>query len=369
MSRIFGKLPSGERMARIKASSQYKSGRFYNQSFTPDLAEDATMWKVLKAYHRKPATVTPPAAIPAIRPDLASLPADELAIIWFGHSSYYLQADGLNMLVDPVLSGRASPVPGMVKAFAGTDIIRPADFPALDYVLITHDHYDHLDFQTILQLQSKTAHWITSLGVGAHLEYWGVPAEKITELDWWEDAALKDNFIITATPARHFSGRGLKRAQSLWSSFVLQSPRLGLYLGGDSGWDAHFQEIGRRFGPFDLAVLECGQYHPYWKHIHMMPEEVAEAAECLGAKALLPVHWGKFNLSLHAWDEPIERLLKAAADKPFKVLTPQIGQTILLFSEEQYNIPWWRNIQSLPANMPSGHQLKLRKGLRSCLSK
>ena len=146
---------------------------------------------------------------------------------------------------------------------------------------------------------------------------------------------------MTATPARHFSGRGLKRAQSLWSSFVLQTPRHKFYLGGDSGWDEHFKEIGKRFGPFDLAILECGQYHPYWKHIHMMPEEVAEAAEQLSAKCLLPVHWAKFSLSLHPWDEPIQRLLKAASGKPFRVLTPMIGQTVILHSDEDYGQVWW----------------------------
>jgi L-ascorbate metabolism protein UlaG (beta-lactamase superfamily) len=278
-----------------------------------------------------------------MKPALAALRPEEPALIWFGHSSYYLQLEGLKILVDPVLGGRASPVPGMVKAFVGTDIVRPADFARLDYLLITHDHYDHLDYQTILRLKSKTGHWLTSLGVGAHLEYWGIPADKITELDWWESVELRNGCRITATPARHFSGRGLKRAQSLWSSFVLQSPGSRYYLGGDSGWDGHFEEIGRRFGPFDMALLECGQYHPYWKHIHMMPEEVAEAARKLGARRLLPVHWAKFNLALHPWDEPVERLLKAAAGAPFEVLTPMMGQTVK--PDERYDRAWWRNLQ------------------------
>ncbi len=235
----------------------------------------------------------------------------------------------------------------MVKAFAGTDILKPSDLPQLDYVLITHDHYDHLDYHTLLQLKSKTAHWITSLGVGAHLEYWGIPNGNITELDWWESFDMRNDCNITATPARHFSGRGLKRAQSLWSSFVLQSPRYKFYLGGDSGWDTHFAEIGNRFGPFDLAILECGQYHPYWKHIHMMPEEVADAAVALGAKKLLPVHWAKFTLALHPWDEPIERLVKAAAGKAFELLTPLPGETLLPTSVNAYDNRWWRTQNSI----------------------
>lgn len=342
MSRTFGRLPSGARLARVKASPQYRNGKFSNQSFTPDLSEDATMWKVLKAYRKKPASVRPSAPIPVVVPSLGDLPPHEPALIWLGHSSYFLRFEGLNILVDPVLSGRASPVPGMVKAFSGTDILKPAGLPPLDYVLITHDHYDHLDYHTIRQLKGKTGHWITSLGVGAHLEYWGIAPDKITELDWWESSGLRNGCTITATPARHFSGRGLKRAQSLWSSFVLQSERYRFYLGGDSGWDKHFEEIGQRFGPFDLAILECGQYHQYWKHIHMMPEEVAEAAVALKARRLLPVHWAKFNLSLHPWNEPIERLKTAAAGKQFRLLTPMIGETVLPLSEHAYDKVWWQ---------------------------
>ena len=208
MSRFLGKLPSGARLERIKASPQYQAGKFTNQSFTPDLAEDATMWKVLRAYRNKPATVKPAAALPIQEPDFSSMPADEPALIWFGHSSYYLQFEGLKILVNPVFSAHDSPVPGMVKAFAGADLVKPADLPDLNYVLITHDHYDHLDYPTILQLKAKTAHWITSLGVGAHLEYWGIPADKITELDWWESFAMRNGCNITAAPARHFWGVG-----------------------------------------------------------------------------------------------------------------------------------------------------------------
>ncbi len=341
MSKFLGSLPAGARLERVRASPNYVKGRFANLSFTPDLAEDASMWRVLKAFTKKPRSVRPPAPIPAVKPDFGSLLPGEPSLIWFGHSSYYLQAPGLKMLVDPVFSGRASPVPGMVKAFEGTDIISAAALPQLDYVLITHDHYDHLDYQTVLQLKPKTRQWLTSLGTGAHLEAWGIPADRITELDWWETASLENGYALTATPARHFSGRGLKRAQSMWASFVLKSPKLSLYLGGDSGWDTHFTEIGERYGPFDLAILECGQYHPYWKHIHMMPEEVADAATQLGARRLLPVHWGKFNLALHPWDEPIERVRKAAAGKPYQLLTPVPGQSVRILSDEAHDQPWW----------------------------
>lgn len=342
MSRIFGKLATGERLERILASPQYRNGRFQNQTFTPDLSEDATMWKVLKAFRGRPKSVRPPEAIPALKPDYQSLiAASGDALIWFGHSSYLLRASGKTVLVDPVFSQRASPVPGFVKAFTGTDIVRQAELPELDYVVISHDHYDHLDYETIRQLKHRVKHWVCSLGTGAHLEYWGISPEHISELDWWESAETGPGFRFTATPARHFSGR-LKRAQSLWASFMLQTPEHRYFLGGDSGYDTHFEEIGKRSGPFDLAILECGQYHPYWKHIHMMPEETALAAGQLGAKALLPVHWGKFNLALHPWDESIERLLKAAAGRPYQVLTPALGETMLLNGEQRYDKAWWR---------------------------
>lgn len=342
MSKIFGKAAAGDRLNRILASPQYKTGRFQNQSFTPDLSEDATMWKVLRAFRSRPKSVRPPRPIPALKPDYASLNA--LAgdgLIWFGHSSYLLRASGRTFLVDPVFSQRASPMPGFVKAFAGTDIVRLSDLPEIDVVVISHDHYDHLDYDTIRQLKHKVKHWVCSLGTGAHLEHWGIPASKISELDWWESAEPCEGFTITATPGRHFSGR-VKRAQTLWASFVLQSPAHRYFLGGDSGYDRHFEEIGKRFGPFDLAILECGQYHQYWKHIHMMPEETALAAEQLGAKVLLPVHWGKFNLALHPWDESIERVLKAAEGRPYQVLTPAIGETVELNSGRAYDTAWWR---------------------------
>lgn len=337
---IFGALPRGERLQKVQASPQYRQGKFNNQSFTPDLAEGATYWKVLKAWGRKSATGKPSSPLPSIKPDFSALQGGEPSLIWFGHSSYFLCFEGLNILVDPVLGSRASPLPGMVRAFAGTSIISPADFPQLDVVLITHDHYDHLDYKTIVALRHKTNRFITTLGTGAHLQRWGIPAEKITELDWWDEAAPGNGCTLTATPTRHFSGRGMKRAQSLWAGFVLQSARHTYYLGGDSGYDVHFAEIGKRFGPFGLAILECGQYHPYWKYIHMAPEEVAQAALDLHATALLPVHWAKFSLALHPWKEPVVRLVAASAGKPFRLLMPRLGETLLPETAE-FDAPYW----------------------------
>ena len=186
--------------------------------------------------------------------------------------------------------------------------------------------------KTILQLKSKTKLFCASLGVGAHLEHWGIPAEKIVEFDWWESKQIFEEMKLTATPARHFSGRSFNRGKSLWSSYVLQTRNHKFFLGGDSGYDTHFKTIGDKFGPFDLALLECGQYNEDWPYIHMMPEQVVDASKDLQAKVLMPVHWAKFKLSLHAWKEPIERVIKSAKEKNVKTTTPLIGQPVVIDS-------------------------------------
>lgn len=338
----FGKAPSGARLERIKKSPQYRDGAFQNQSETPALTGGASYFTVIKDFffgkHERKA---PDAALPAIKRDLQQAPPAKPQLTWFGHSSYLLQVNGLNILVDPVFSGRTSPVSyAGTKAFPGADIYKAADMPRIDVLLITHDHYDHLDYPTILKLKDRVGTFVTSLGVGAHLEYWGVPAEKIKELDWWESAPVSDNSRFTAAPARHFSGRGFKRNGTLWSSFVLETGTYRIYLGGDSGYDRHFAEIGRRFGPFDLAILENGQYNAYWSNIHMMPEETAQAAVDLGAKVLFPVHWAKFALATHPWDESIQRVLKKAGELKLKVVTPQIGEQVILDSIYPVTT-WW----------------------------
>lgn len=199
------------------------------------------------------------------------------------------------------------------------------DIPPIDFLLITHDHYDHLDHSTIVKLKSKIKQVITGLGVGAHLQRWAVIMEK----DWNEEMQF-ESFTISTTPARHFSGRDFKRNSSLWLSFVIITPDKKIFIGGDSGYDTHFKNIGEQFGPFDLVILKCGQYNNYWKYIHMMPEEAVQAAEDLQAKKLLPVHWGKFSLSLHAWDEPVTRVVYEAKKKGMDVIYPMIGEAVYL---------------------------------------
>ncbi|MEP7143236.1 MAG: MBL fold metallo-hydrolase [Ferruginibacter sp.] len=325
----FGKLPSGERSERIKKSPNYKDGQFQNIHFTPDLTEGVSMYTVLRKFffgkskHRKP-----PGILPSKKTDLLNLDINQNSLVWFGHSSYFIQVDGKNILVDPVFSGAASPLSFTTKSFPGTDIYSTDDLPEIDYLFLSHDHWDHLDYKTVVKLKPKVKLVITGLGTAAHLEHWGYDKNKIIEKDWNEEIILGNGFIVHTTPARHFSGRTLKRNRSIWMSFVLQTPRMKIFLGGDSGYDTHFAEIGNKYGPFDLAILECGQYNAYWKYIHMMPEETVQAGIDLKAKKILPVHWGKFSLSLHDWDEPIKRITIEAAKKNMPLLHPVIGEKV-----------------------------------------
>ncbi len=336
----FGKQPSGERLNRIKQSPNFRDSQFQNLNYTPTFAEDVSKFEMIrdgifKISKRK----APEISLPSVKTDLKNLDPTKDVLVWFGHSSYFLQIDGKKMLIDPVFSGHASPFSFLVKSFKGSDVYAPEDFPAIDYLLITHDHWDHLDYETITKL--KVGKIITGLGVGAHLERWGFRPDQIIELDWNQTAKLDSGFVLTATPGRHFSGRGFKRNQSIWCSFVLQSPSIKVFVGGDSGYDTHFTKIGTDHGPFDLALLECGQYNKSWKYIHSMPEQTVQAAIDLKVKVLMPVHWGKFALALHAWDEPIIRVTKEAYRLGVPILHPIIGEVVDLNNVGE-QMEWWK---------------------------
>src|SRR5215204_5881394 len=340
----FGKDSSGERLHLIQQSPNYKNGQFQNRSNTPALTEGVSYYGVMKEFFfGKSKRGKPHVILPSKTVDLLALDEGKDALVWFGHSSYFMQLDGKKILVDPVFSGSASPIKFTTRSFRGSDVYTPDDIPGIDYLFITHDHWDHLDYDTIVQLKPKVKKIITGLGVGEHLEHWGFDKNSIIERDWNAEIILDDGFIVNTAPARHFSGRGLKRNRSLWMSFILQTPNTKIYIGGDSGYDDHFTEIGDKFGPFDLAILENGQYDKNWKYIHMMPEEVVQAAQDLKAKALLPVHWSKFSLSIHAWDEPIIRVTKEAKIRNVALLHPLIGEVIYL-REHIQSTSWWENM-------------------------
>ncbi len=338
--KVFGKKPSGNRLKRIMASPNYKDGAFQNLEHTEVMRQGASFWGITKEMINRPKTITPSKPMPSVKTNLRDLTDETPTVVWFGHSSYFIKSKGFTILVDPVFSGNASPVSFFGKAFKGADVYNVEDFPAIDILLITHDHYDHLDYKTVTKLIPKTKKVVTSLGVGEHLEYWGFNPAIITELDWWESTTITTEINLTATPARHFSGRGIKRATSLWSSFVLNLNGYCLFLGGDSGYGTHFKTIGEKFGPFDLAILENGQYGHNWPNIHTMPEETVLAAQDLKASIVLPVHWGKFVLSIHPWNEPIKRFVTAANKAQLAFVAPQIGEPYKI-GEKVISENWW----------------------------
>ena len=339
--RITGKLPSGKHLDRLRKSPNYKNGAFQNLSPTPMMEDDISYWKMMRQFFKKNKDRAPDGLLPSVKTDLMKLNSSQPLIVWFGHSSYLIRIENKNFLIDPVLSDNASPLSFMIKAFPGSNIYKPEDMPAIDYLILTHDHYDHLDFKTIKKLRNKVKKIYCSLGISSHLKYWGVDISQVTEMDWWETEMVEEDISLTAAPARHFSGRGIKRGQTLWSSFILKTREQNLYLGGDSGYDSHFKEIGNRYGPFDLAILEAGQYNTMWPLIHMMPEETVQAAVDLKTKALFPVHWGKFTLAMHAWTDPVTRVLAKAEELNMKVLTPKIGQPLILADNFQSEA-WWQ---------------------------
>lgn len=341
----FGKLPSGERLEIIKKSPNYKNGQFQNLNPTPGLVKGTSKVKLFwDFFFKKIEDKEPLEAIPSIKTDIKSLDINQDVLIWFGHSSYYFQLAGKRFLVDPVFSGSVSPVPKSGKSFKGTDIYSVEDFPEIDYLLITHDHYDHLDYSTIIGLKDKVKTVICGLGVGAHLEFWKYAPSQIIEKNWYDSVKLTPELTLTLTPARHFSGRTFQRNTSLWTSFVVEAPDYKMYLGGDSGYDVHFKQIGEQFGPFDLAILENGQYNEKWKYIHTFPEQIHMVAKDLKTKRFFPVHSSKFALAQHSWKEPLEKVAKYNQSSSLKMITPKIGELVSLKDEQQVFDKWWENI-------------------------
>ncbi len=341
----FGKKPSGHRLQRILKSPHYSNGSFKNISPTPDLTEGVSYFKVLKEFFfEKKERKVPIQPIPSIKTDLLQLGKDENIVVWFGHSSYFMQIDKKTFLVVPVFSGAASPIASFAKAFKGTDVFGVNDFPEIDYLIITHDHWDHLDYKTVKEFTPKVRQVVTGLGTGEHLESWGYQASVVTEMDWNQEHVAEQGFKFNSVAARHFSGRGLKRNQALWMSFVLTTPSFKIYIGGDSGYDKHFAATGNTFGPFDLAILENGQYDKNWRYIHMLPEQLPIAVSELKTKKLLAVHSSKFSLANHPWDEPLKKIA-ANIDPETQLITPMIGEKVELANPSQKFSRWWESVE------------------------
>jgi len=338
----FGAYPEGRRLEKVERSPHYVNGSFRNLVDTPVLREGVSMGSIMVGnLLEKVANLRPSMPLPTVKTDLKALELERDAIVWLGHSSYFVIFAGQRMLIDPVLSSHAAPVSFSTQAFAGTNLYTVEELPSIDVLLITHDHWDHLDHATVTALQDKVSQALVPLGVGAHLEHWGYPPEKIREADWYDRLPLDAKATLHLIPARHYSGRLLTRNMTLWTGFVLESATRRILFSGDTGYGPHFTEIAQRFGSFDLVALDMGQYDPRWPYIHMTPEEAAQAAKDLNAKALLPAHVGRFSIARHAWNEPFERIRAASQSQPYRLLTPMIGQALKLEDEKSAFAPWW----------------------------
>ncbi len=328
----FGRSPRGERLERIKRSPNYRDGSFQNLQPTPTITSEkgfaSTFWDFLTK--KGVVNAEPINPLDAVKTNLKHVDPSKNQLIWFGHSSYLLVLDGKKILVDPVLTS-SFPAGLTMKPFKGTAIYAPEDLPDLDVLVITHDHYDHLDYGTIKAIKDRVGKVVCPLGVGEHLELWGVPVEKIHELDWNEVDTSIDEMKFTALPSRHMSGRFLKRNATLWSSYLLETPSGNVFIGGDGGYGSHFSNIAEKFPKIDLAILENGQYDKDWKFIHTMPSEQEKIIHTLRPKSVLSVHNSKFKLANHPWDEPIKTMDSIiSTDHSFTLLRPKIGEIVYL---------------------------------------
>ncbi|MFK7812632.1 MAG: MBL fold metallo-hydrolase [Maribacter sp.] len=344
LSPEFGGSATKEQKLKYGKSENYKEGVFINRGDVKMSMGFGDMVKSIRGYFGPQPNTTPEKAIAVEKIDSTSIANynGPSRLVWFGHSSFLLQMEGKSILIDPMFGAVPAPHPMLGgKRFSKSLPIEIAKLPKIDAVIFSHDHYDHLDYGSIQLLKDKVDMFYTPLGVGAHLIEWGVKKEQIVEMDWWEEAEFH-GLSFKCTPAQHFSGRGLTdRAKTLWSSWVIQSKKENIFFSGDSGYGSHFKEIGEKFGPFDFAMLECGQYNELWSEIHMMPEETAQAGLDVGAKKIMPIHWGAFKLAMHPWTEPVERVSKKALELGIAITIPKIGAHIYLDETQIAEEPWW----------------------------
>lgn len=336
----FGAVPEGDALEKIKKSPNYRDGVFQNLIETRMDMKAGDMASVMYRMFFKKQGREPEKPLPVKFKNQLIAPDTAISITWYGHSAILLELEGRKILIDPMLGPVSAPISFGTKRFPYEQGINLETIPEVDAVLFSHDHYDHLDYLTVKAIKDKVGHFYTAQGVGGHLIRWGVHPDKITELDWWETAA-EGPFQLVCTPARHFSGRGLTdRNKTQWASWVIKGTSKSIYFSGDSGYGPHFTDIGATYGPFDFAMIECGQYNELWESIHMMPEQSVQAALDLKAKVAMPIHWGAFSLSLHHWTEPIERFNTEAVRQNLNVIHPYIGEKIVVTDSLESEV-WW----------------------------
>lgn len=338
----FGRSPTGARLEKIMKSPNFVDGHFLAQEPIVNHFDGNVVSAFAKFLFDKKENLRPHRPIEHIVPNFKALDPKQNVIIWLGHSSFYLQIDGKKILVDPVFDGHASPLSFMMTAFDGTDVCSAEDFPELDLILISHDHWDHLEYGTIKALKDRVKNVVVGLGIGEYFEMWGYEPEKIHDLDYGESFKIDEDLTIVVTPARHFSGRFLIANPTEPASFVIKSKDHNIFYSGDGGYGLHFKRIGDQYGPFDFAIMENGQYDHQWPNVHMMPIEMLQAANEIRAQAILPVHNSKFILSNHTWHDPLDQIKANKHIYQGTVVTPLIGQTIDLDHIEK-TPDWWEN--------------------------
>ncbi|MEH7177572.1 MBL fold metallo-hydrolase [Neobacillus vireti] len=338
----FGRTPSKTQQQTYSNFVNFKNGKFVNQHPTDMKMSVSTVLSLLKdaligKKDRKPNNPIP------ISIDWNSIRSEKDSLTWFGHSTFFLRLDNKKILIDPMFGLSPSPVTLVGSKRYSNDLLYAInELPLIDAVFITHDHYDHLDYTSILRLKEKAGHFFVPIGVGAHLQKWGVATEKITELNWWDEMEWQ-GLKVAAVPSQHFSGRGIfNRDSTLWMGWVILGEKYRLYTSGDGGYGPHFKKIGEKYGPFDLTLIEGGQYDERWAAIHMKPEDSIQAHLDVKGKNMMLSHWGAFTLAYHSWTDPVERALKKAKEKEVNIITPKIGETVLLNGTLPTPVPWWK---------------------------
>jgi L-ascorbate metabolism protein UlaG (beta-lactamase superfamily) len=332
----FGRTPCGEILARIEASPNYRDDRFHNH--TPRVPRPSG---ALSRFAQKVEDLRPSAPLPSVKTDLMSIKREENVLVWLGHSALFIQLDGIRFLIDPALVN-GSPVPFINRPFPGSDIFSPDDIPEIDYLLINHDHFYHLDYQSIISLREKIGKVVCGLGLGEHFRRWDFPLDDIIELDWNEFMELNGGIIVHALPARHYSGRASFGVDNvLWVSFMIEAPSATIYISGDTGYGTHFAEIGKQFPAIDLAIVEFGQYGYDWSDIHIMPDEISKALLDLNARRSFTTHHAKYTLARHPWYEPLNIVAGLNEQEGYEIITPMMGEVVRLGGSTQEFSKWW----------------------------
>lgn len=336
-----GRSPRGARLEKVRQSPQWNGRKFQNPHFTAIVTNGRGHWlDTMNLCQGTDKHKKPKSDVPSAKTSLKGLSQTDDVVVWLGHSSLFIQVEGKRFLFDPVLTNKL-PVKPFMRPFPGADVYSPKDIPQVDYLIITHDHWDHLDYHTVKALEDSVGAVYCSLGIGESFAYWGYPEEKIHDMDWNDSVVLDNDIVLYCLPARHFSRRFLDAGKTLWASYLIETPNRKVFVSGDGGYDTHFKAIAERFPAIDLAIMENGQYDKHWEYLHTLPSELPQAIDDLGARKVITYHNSKFALASHPWTEPMELIYRHSRGKPWILLTPRIGERVFLDKQQGF-LPWWR---------------------------